>query len=268
MKENGESMNFILLFLKSIVIGFFMLVPGISGGSIAILLDIYDDLLVSLNNIFKTFKSSFIFLFVASIGGVIGLFLSSYVLDFFINNFYFEMIYLFLGLILFYVITLFKKSERKSFFVKIIFIVIGYVIGILLTKIPLGFLNIDNRYFNLLLLGIFLATALILPGISVSYVLLIFSMYDELLLAIQQLNYLYLLEIGLSLVIGIIFVTKILHYLLTNKKDVIEYIIAGFVFASIGEILPNINSEKELFYAIIFILIGFIIKGIFTINKC
>jgi putative membrane protein len=61
MKENGESMNFIFLFLKSIVIGFFMLVPGISGGSIAILLNIYDDLLLSLNNIFKTFKSSVTF---------------------------------------------------------------------------------------------------------------------------------------------------------------------------------------------------------------
>ena len=93
MKENGESMNFIFLFFKSVVIGFFMLVPGISGGSIAILLDIYDDLLASLNNIFKTFKSSFTFLLVAAFGGIIGLFVSSFVLNFVVNNFYFEMIY-------------------------------------------------------------------------------------------------------------------------------------------------------------------------------
>lgn len=267
MKENGESMNFIFLFLKSIVIGFFMLVPGISGGSIAILLNIYDDLLLSLNNIFKTFKSSVTFLAVASVGGIIGLFLSSYVLEFFIQNFYFEIIFLFLGLMISYAFKMLKSVEKKTFLRNILLIFIGVAVGILITKIPIGFLNIKNKYLNLLFVGIFLAVALILPGISVSYVLLIFSMYSELLIAIQQFDILYLLEIGVALIVGILLVAKILNYFLINKKSFVENIIVGFIFSSIWIILPDITNEKELVYAVIFILLGIILKSIFNICK-
>ena len=262
MKENGESMNFIFLFLKSIVIGFFMLVPGISGGSIAILLNIYDDLLLSLNNIFKTFKSSFTFLAVATVGGLFGLFLSSYVLTFFINNFYFEIIYLFLGLMLSYSFTLLKKVERKFIFKNILLILIGIICGWLLTKIPVGFLQFQSKYVNLLLVGIFLAVALILPGISVSYVLLVFSMYNELLFAIQQFDIVYLLEIGGALIVGILLVAKVLNYLLVNKKMIVENIIVGFIFSSIWLILPKITGEKELVYAVIFMSLGMILINI------
>ena len=267
MKENGESMNFIFLFIKCIIVGFFMLVPGISGGSIAILLNIYDDLLSSLNNIFKSFKSSFTFLFVAGVGGVIGLFLSSFVLINLIKNFYFEMIFLFLGLVIFYSVSLFKNTKSLTIVKKIVIILIGSVIGILLTKIPLGFFDIGNKYLNLFMVGVFLAIALILPGISVSYVLLIFSMYDRVLMAIQELDFLYLFEIGISLMIGVVIVIKILNYFLTTKKLMMEFLIVGFVISSVWIVLPSVNNKKELIYAIIFIFIGLIIRSISTVYK-
>ena len=113
MKDSGKSMNLIFLFLKSIVVGFFMLVPGISGGTIAILLNIYNDLLFSVNNIFKTFKTSFTILFTAMVGGFIGLFLSTYVLTFAIKRYYFEIIFIFIGIMLSYTFSLFKKTSRK-----------------------------------------------------------------------------------------------------------------------------------------------------------
>ena len=62
MKENGDCMNFITLFLKGLLMGMFMLVPGISGGTIAILLNLYDRLLISLSDLFKNFKTNFLFL--------------------------------------------------------------------------------------------------------------------------------------------------------------------------------------------------------------
>ena len=59
MKENGDCMNFMILFLKGLLMGMFMLVPGISGGTIAILLNLYDRLLISLSDLFKNFKTNF-----------------------------------------------------------------------------------------------------------------------------------------------------------------------------------------------------------------
>ena len=85
-------MSYLNDFVKGIIVGFFMLVPGISGGSIAIILGIYDKLLISLNDIFKRFKTNFIFLFIVSLGGITGIFLSSFILDFFIKNYYLELL--------------------------------------------------------------------------------------------------------------------------------------------------------------------------------
>ena len=80
----------LVLFIKSIVVGMFMLVPGISGGTLAIILNIYEGLLSSLSHLFKNFKSNFLHLLIALLGGVLGVIISSYFMDFFITNFYFD----------------------------------------------------------------------------------------------------------------------------------------------------------------------------------
>ena len=61
MKENGDCMNFMILFLKGLLMGMFMLVPGISGGTLAILLNLYDRLLISLSDLLKTLNQIFYF---------------------------------------------------------------------------------------------------------------------------------------------------------------------------------------------------------------
>lgn len=267
MKENGESMNFIYLFIKGIIIGFFMLVPGISGGSIAILMDVYDDLLINLNSIFTNFKRSSIFLFVALLGGLVGVFLSSFVLSFIVEIFYFEMIYIFIGLMIAYFISIMKKSRKNNIIRNIMLVISGVLIGLLITMIPIDLINIGNKYLKLLLVGIFLAIALILPGISVSYVLLIFSMYDQILIALRTLDFRFLIEIGIALLIGMILVIKLLNHLMINYKDILENIIIGFIFSSIWLILPPISSTKEALLAIILILLGIIFRIISTIKK-
>lgn len=260
MKEIGDDMNYLSLFLKGVVIGLFMLVPGISGGSIAILLNLYDELLINLNDIFKTFKKSFKFLFIVLLGGVLGVIISSFLLDFVISNFYFEIMYLFVGIMIHYLLFLLGKRNRYSFLKKLFLIMIGITMGLLLTMLPGDLIKFNNQYTELFLLGIFLAIALILPGVSVSYVLLLFSLYDDVLIAIQMFDYVYLLKMGIFLIIGMFLVVKFLHYLIVNKKDTMEFIIVGFVVASLWVIIPQISSYKEFIYALIFISLGIVIK--------
>lgn len=254
-------MNFLLLFLKGLVIGLFMLVPGISGGSIAIILNLYDELLINLNDIFKTFRKSFVFLFVVLVGGILGIFISSFLLDIVIKDYYFEMIYIFTGVMLYYLISLITKPSGYNIFKKLFLILFGVILGSLLMVIPNDLLIFKNEYLQLFLLGIFLAIALILPGVSVSYVLLLFRLYDDLLLAIQTFDYLFLLKMGIFLLIGIILVIKFLYYLIINKKETMELIIVGFVVSSLWIVLPPVLNNKMFIYAVIFILLGM------TVNK-
>jgi putative membrane protein len=113
-----------------------------------------------------------------------------------------------------------------------------------------------------LFLGVFLAIALILPGVSVSYVLLIFNMYDDIILAIKNLDIIYLLEVGIFLVIGLLMVIKLLHYLILKKKDMISNIIIGFIISSVWIVLPKFSSFNEFIYFLIFVIIVILIKKV------
>ena len=145
--------------------------------------------------------------------------------------------------------------------------IIGVGIGIGLTLLPINIFNIQNKYLNLFVVGVFLALALILPGISVSYVLLIFKMYDTFLFAIKTFDLLYLLEMMIALLIGTLVVIKGLNYLIIKKNDILESVIVGFVFASVWVVLPVISSCKEWVYGIIFVVLGVIVRTLFRNSK-
>ena len=267
MKEKGECMNFITLFLKGILIGLFMLIPGVSGGTIAILLKIYEELLIRLNTLFKDFKNNFKYLFIVFIGGLIGVFISSYFLSIFFQKFYFEFIFIFVGILIYYSVETLCKNGKKYIVKNLFLISLGLGLGLLFSFIPVNFINIENKILHLFVLGILLAGALILPGISVSYVLLIFNMYDKVLIAIKSFDLLFLLEMGIALLIGISVVTKGLSYLLIRKKDNIENVIVGFVISSIFMVLPPVASSKDVIYMLILMTLGILFKVILDSRK-
>jgi uncharacterized membrane protein len=87
-------------------------------------------------------------------------------------------------------------------------------------------------------------------------------MYDDIILAIKNLDIIYLLEIGIFLVIGMIMVIKLLHYLLLKKKEMISNVIIGFIISSVWIVLPKFNSFNEIIYFLIFVIIGILIKKV------
>ena len=146
MNRRGIYMSYLIDFVKGLIVGFFMLVPGISGGSIAIILGIYDKLLISLNDIFKRFKTNFIFLFIVALGGIIGIFLSSFILDFFIKNYYLELLYIFVGMMGLHGFNVVKNIKKTQIVKSIFFILVGLFIGFLITSIPPSFFEKEKLH--------------------------------------------------------------------------------------------------------------------------
>ena len=115
----------IILILKGFIIGFFMLFPGLSGGSIAILLGEYDNIIVNTSNLLKNTKNSLIYLFSISVGGIIGAVISSSVIGYFTNNFYDKLIYFFLGIMIVFIVNfLYENTNNKFRFKDIILILL------------------------------------------------------------------------------------------------------------------------------------------------
>lgn len=253
----------IILILKGFIIGFFMLFPGLSGGSIAILLGEYDNIIVNTSNLLKNTKNSLIYLFSISVGGIIGAVISSSVIGYFTNNFYDKLIYFFLGIMIVFIVNfLYENTNNKFRFKDIILILLGIIISVFINYIPSDIFNL-NSIFSLFVFGLLVAVALILPGISVSYILLIFSCYDNIIYAIKNFDFLLLIRIGFFVIIGIILTIKLIENALIKYKKNTNLIISGFM---IGSFYTFIKIPATIFLInemVIFLMIGILFFLIF-----
>lgn len=254
--------------LKGLIIGSTMIVPGVSGGSMAMILGIYDRLISAISSFRKDVKENLLFLGIFVLSGGVGMFLFSTPLAWLIEHYKMPTMYFFLGAVFGGIPLIEKKSQiQKVSWDVLVYMLIGAGIILLFSRIPDDAFQISSgggigNLMMLFIAGILSATALVLPGISVSHFLLILGLYDELLHAIQTMNFGFLLFLGIGVLLGIILLTKLLEYIMTKYPKQSYLIILGFIFASAGEIFPGIPNGFG------FILcIGLAIAGFFAVYQ-
>ncbi len=124
-------MNLIKNFLKGVAISISQIVPGVSGGTIAMILGVYDKLLHAVNNIVKDFKNQYKILLQVGIGAIFGIFLFSNIVKTLFDNYPIPIGYLFVGVILGGAPLMLRKATVKGFNKKslvYLFLGIGIVI--------------------------------------------------------------------------------------------------------------------------------------------
>lgn len=261
-------------------------VPGVSGGTIAFILGFYDDFVNSLNNIISSEKlnriNAFKFLAKIGIGWVVGFILSVlFITNIFEKNIY-EISCLFLGFII-SSIPLIIKSERKILSNNkrnIIFLLIGItVVGAMTYFNPVtsSGQSFSIKYDNLNIIfiayifvsGMIAISAMVLPGISGSTILLIFGLYAPILNAVKEilkLNFEYLpgvLIFGFGVILGVLLTVRTVRYLLRNFRSQTIYCIIGLMIGSIYSVImgpisleiprPPMSIDS---FSIIFFIIG------------
>lgn len=256
-------------FLKGIVIGGTTMVPGVSGGTMALILGLYNRIIHSISSFFKDLKNNVVFLSVVGSGAVVGLVLVAGIISYSIDNFYFPSMFLFLGVVLGGMPVLYKEAnvgdKKKTDW-------IYFILGALLIG---GLIFFDRTYdgslfeisdslnlFKVLFLflsGIIIAIALILPGISTSFLLLTLGLYQPIVDAIKNVNLIFLLPIVLGVLFGVITTTKILEKFMQEKPRKTYLLIIGFVVASMVEVFPGIPRGFDILYSIVGLLVGYYI---------
>ena len=108
-------MNLIKNFLKGVAISISQIVPGVSGGTIAMILGVYDKLLHAVNNIVKDFKNQYKILLQVGIGAIFGIFLFSNIVKTLFDNYPIPIGYLFVGVILGGAPLMLRKATVKGF---------------------------------------------------------------------------------------------------------------------------------------------------------
>ena len=261
----------IIRFLKGIIIGVAMIIPGVSGGTLAVLLGIYDTLINSINNLFKDFKKSFLTLLPILLGAAVGFVILIVPLSYGLEHCPLVVISLFAGLIIGGIPQLYKKVQGKEN-------PLGVVLGLfsialiiclcfIVTNINISFSKLTLPIILYLILGGFLsACALVVPGISGSMILMILGLYSPILLVLSDIlhfqnvfnNALILLPLISGLVIGFFSISKLMGYLLKKHETNTFFSIIGFVIGSIFTIyfVTITDGEYQIDFSFVSILIS------------
>lgn len=246
-------MNYILLVLKGMFIGGTMLIPGVSGGTMAMAIGVYQDLISSIANIRKAFKKCLLIILPFAIGGILGAVLLSSPIEYLLNKFHLPTMYFFLGSVVGGVPLILKKAfyndgEKHFFFKDVICLILGIFFTVVIGMIPEGIIASSTPsgiegILILLAVGFICSIALILPGISTSYLLLIFGIYDSVLIAFSTFDVYYLLPLVIGALIGIVGFSKFMESQMRLHPRATYVLILGFVIGSILQlyIKPVIN---------------------------
>jgi len=285
MDKEKNFKNTFLVMLKGFIIGSSMSVPGVSGGTMAILLGIYDKLIGSISRFTKDLKGNIIFLMKFCIGAGIGIFTLSILIGWLLEVVPIPISFFFLGAVIGGVPALFKKanSNNSSFKISsIIYFLIGLGIVISFGLIPTGTISVTSgsgigHYLMLFVTGIIIALALVLPGISTSHMLLVLGMYDSMLVAIKSFDLIYVGIIGVMTLIGIFLITRPIEWTMNKFPHQTYFVIIGFVIGSTREIfldkiipaIPSITNYSWWIATIIISIITFVLgmKSIMTLSK-
>ena len=270
--NRGAVMDFIKNFLKGVAISISQIVPGVSGGTIAMILGIYDKLLHAVNNILKDFKNQYKILLQVGIGAVVGIFLFSNIVKALFDNYPIPVGYLFIGVILGGAPLMFRKATVKGFNKKsILYLILGIII-VLMMGTPnndasaiitsLSFIN----FIWLFIGGVVVAVALILPGISGSFMLYVLGLYNTVITAVVQFNIPVLIPIALGGIIGTLLTARIIEMLLIKFPEQTYILIFGFILGSVFSVFPGVDGLSS-FIGIIFGVIGFIFTYYISRNE-
>ena len=291
----------IINFIRGLFMALADSVPGVSGGTIAFIMGFYDKFINSLDGLIygdkNAKKESLIFLIKLGIGWIFGMVLASLILASLFEKNIYEISSLFLGFIILSIPLIIKeeKQELKGKYKNIIFTIIGIAVVVLITKLnPVSSKEsvVDITHLNIglilyiMIAGMLAISAMVLPGISGSTLLLIFGLYISILTGIKEtlhFNFSYLpalIVFGLGVIIGILSIVKIIKKALKKYRSATIYLVVGLMLGSIyaiimGPITLEVPRSPLSFntFNILFFIIGAIIiigldKAKVLLSKC
>ena len=270
--------DYLRLAIKGGIIGVANIIPGVSGGTLAITLGLYDKIIGAVSHFFKNLKDNLKLLIPIGLGAVVTIILLSKIIKTSLDKFPLATILLFVGLILGGMPILFKKVKHELTIpnITILLVSAGLVIGLTLLKTnssDVSFINVNMGTMILLfLVGAIAAATMVIPGISGSFVLMLLGYYKPIITTISNLtdvsliihNMLILIPFGLGILFGIILIAKLIEYLLSNYEIKTYYGIIGFVISSVITIFMITNNFEfnipEFIIGLILMIIGLIIS--------
>lgn len=256
-----------------VILGISNVIPGVSAGTMAVVLNIYDDLLNAVSLKKEHLKKNFMFLVTIGIGAIIGILLFSNAITFLFESYNLPTNFLFIGIIIGsipMVINHAKEGQKIRSKNWIPFVItIGIMIIMAVSKdtdsnaLIFREVNIGIALW-LVLAGAISAFSMIIPGISGSFIMLTLGVYTSVITSVSEFNLSILIPVAIGVLIGLILGVKIVKILLSKYNQATYMAILGLVMGSVLVIYPGFTFNLIGFFALICMCIGVAITYSFS----
>lgn len=241
--------QFISLFLKGLAMGAANVIPGVSGGTIALITGIYERLINALKSgdvtalrlvlqgKFREFWSHVDgnFLFTVMAGVLVSIVSLAKLFEYLLEHHEIALMAFFFGLILLSIYYVGRTVERWSV-PSIVMLVLGMVTAVTIALLAPA--NENAGFIYVFVCGVVAISSMILPGLSGSFVLIIMGNYALVLSAINTMNLSVLIPLALGCVIGLMLFSRLLAWVFTRYHDMTIALMTGFVIGSLVVIWP------------------------------
>lgn len=270
----------LILFIKGIVLGVAFVIPGVSGGTLAVLLGIYEELIEAASNFYKNmvnFKKYFMYLLPIGLGIIFSVAVFAKLIKFGLEESPIITILIFLGMIIGGIPALVRNVKGTKINLKdMTLMLVGLIIVISMlifhksnSNVVLTNMSITG-YITLFLVGAIAAVTMVVPGISGSFTLMLIGYYEPVLNLVNDItsfknlgpNLILMATFMLGVFIGIIFISKIIEWCLKHYKRETYYAIIGFVLSSIISVIYEVSKFP---FNLTHLIIGIVLLVINTV---
>lgn len=239
--------DFFYRILCGFLLGTSIIAPGVSSSVIAVIMGIYNDLIEIVSNPFKNLKKNIIYLIPMGIGALASFVLLLQVLDWLFANYPIPAYFLFIGLIAGSLPTVFKEANsgkfRKRYAIAILIAFsVAVTIGMLAKFNVAVRAETTNVLYNALSGGIS-GIASMIPGMSISMILMMLGVYESLLAAASGFDIMTILPVGICFVVGMVLFSRLTKYVFNRFHSFGYYMVSGFMMGSIISIFPGLPKD-------------------------
>ena len=253
--------GFFMRLVKGAIIGVTAILPGASGGVLAVAMGVYRPVIDAAVNFFKTPKRSIFYLLPLGIGGALGLLLTSRLVEWLMVNHETPVMYLLIGLVAGGVPSLVGEANEKGF--KKRYLIAALCGFLLITALALadrllsGGTTLPFNGWAAALCGALIALGTVIPGISTSFILMYLGIYEPMLGALNSFNIPMLLCAGAGGAVTILLTISIVKRMFDRFHGYAYYAVLGLLFGSILLIFPGVSFSLEQLLCTVLCAIGF-----------
>lgn len=262
--------SFLYRILCGFCLGISVFAPGISGSIMAIIMGIYEKLIDIASNPFKNLKQTIKFLFPMGIGAVISLALFILFFSYLFEAYEKAVYMLFIGLIAGNLPMIYKETKKSEFkwyhlLGAIIALFTAFIIGVMSENADTAqSITAGNNLIYLAISGAVGGFASLIPGMSVSMILIVMGVYDTLIASAKSLDIAVIATVGIAFVVAMVLSSRLIKFIFEKFSGLAHFMVLGFLVGSIGGIFCSLPANGSNVAGVIMLVLGLAISLLFV----